>query len=393
MNKKVSLGTTVFLCILVFIVGFMSSWTILRSDYNGKINELYLNYPEAVKLMEIMDYYEKYYISQWDMESSESLALKGFVEGTGDRYGEYYTAEEYEKILEDDNGEFVGIGITVVVTNDSAVEIERVIPNAPADKMGLKKGDVILSVDGIDTSKGAQVMVDALRGEEGSETTLVILREGQEMSFTVKREKINAESVFGEYIKEEKIGFIRIFQFDNTTPEQFKKAINEMKALGAEKFIFDLRDNGGGLLSSIVGVLESLLPKDTLVTTATKKDGGKTEYKTKSGVEDFSYPCAVLVNEHTASAAELFTATLRDYEKAVIVGVNTYGKGVMQSTVVLSDGSALKLTTAYYSTPLGENYDGVGIKPDIQAKQDRIDYYQLNKEDAVIKAAMNELRK
>ena len=290
MNKKVSLGTTVFLCILVFIVGFMSSWTILRSDYNGKINELYLNYPEAVKLMEIMDYYEKYYISQWDMESSESLALKGFVEGTGDRYGEYYTAEEYEKILEDDNGEFVGIGITVVVTNDSAVEIERVIPNAPADKMGLKKGDVILSVDGIDTSKGAQVMVDALRGEEGSETTLVILREGQEMSFTVKREKINAESVFGEYIKEEKIGFIRIFQFDNTTPEQFKKAINEMKALGAEKFIFDLRDNGGGLLSSIVGVLESLLPKDTLVTTATNKDGGKTEYKNKSGVEDFSFP-------------------------------------------------------------------------------------------------------
>ena len=393
MNKKVSLGTTVFLCILVFIVGFMSSWTVLRSDYTGKINELYLNYPEAVKLMEIMDYYEKYYISQGDMESSEALALKGFVEGTGDRYGEYYTAEEYEKILEDDNGEFVGIGITVVVTNDSALEIQRVIPNAPADKIGLKKGDEILSVDGIDASAGMQAMVDAVRGEEGSETTLVIRREGREMSFTVKREKVTVESVFGEYIEEEKIGFIRIYQFDNTTPEQFKSAVNRMKELGAKGFIFDLRDNGGGLLSSIVGVLESIFPKDTLVTTSTKKDGSKTEYRTKNGVEDFAYPCAVLVNEHTASAAELFTATLRDYEKAVIVGVNTYGKGVMQSTVVLSDGSALKLTTAYYSTPLGENYDGVGIKPDIQAKQDRIDYYQLDKEDAVIKAAINELGK
>ncbi|MBE6542813.1 MAG: S41 family peptidase [Ruminococcaceae bacterium] len=395
MNKKVSLGTTVFLCILVGIISFMSAWTITRGSYNNKINELYLQYPEAMKLMEIIDYYESYYIGALDMEETEALAAKGFVHGTGDTYGYYYTPEEYAELIASNNGEYVGIGVMVSYEREDGLLIEHVIPESPAEKAGLKDGDLVIKVADIPAESGIEKMRDAILGEEGSSVDIVVIREGKEITVKAVRGTYVMESVFSGYIEEEKIGFIRIFSFDNTTADQFEKALTELKGKGAESFIFDMRDNGGGLLSSLIDVLECMLPKDSLVTTSTMKNGKTTEYKTKKGTDSFDYPTAILINGNTASAAELFTSALRDYDMAVIVGEKSYGKGVMQSTVELSDGSALKLTTAYYSSPKGENYDGVGIKPNVEAvtEDSSISYYELDMSDAVIKAAIKELSK
>lgn len=395
MNKKVSLGTTVFLCILVGVVSFMSAWTFTRNSYKNEIDQLYLNYPEAVKLMEIMDYFDQYYIGNSDMELTEALAAKGFVHGTGDLYGYYYTPEEYEELLAEDNGNFVGIGVYVSYERDDGLLVEHVFRDSPAEKAGIKAGDIIVQVDDIPAEDGIEAMRDAILGKEGTALRLDIIRDGKRISVNATRGAYTTESVLSGYIQEEKIGFIRIFTFDNTTAKQFESALEELKSKGAESFIFDMRDNGGGLLSSLIDVLECILPEDTLISTATMKNGNKTEYKTKTGVESFEYPVAVLINGNTASAAELFTAALRDYDKAVMIGENSYGKGVMQSTIRLSDGSALKLTTAYYSSPKGENYDGKGLNPDIPASmgEHTIDYYELDINDPVIKAAINKLSK
>ena len=395
MNKKINLGTTIFLCILVGVISFMSAWTITRSEYKLTLNNMKLSYPEAMKLMEIIDYYDKYYIYSGDEALSENLAMSGFVSGTGDKYGKYYSEEEYREIIEDDNGNFVGIGITVITKEGGVIKVERVIKDSPAEKAGILTGDCIIGVDDVKIEDSVEALMDAIKGEEGTEVKITVLRDGEKLTLKAIRAKVTTESVFWGYIEEEKIGFVRIFEFDNTTPTQFKEALDELKGKGAEKFIFDLRDNGGGLLTSITGVLEQLLPKDTLITTSTLKNGSTTEYKTKKEYEEFNYPAAVLVNGYTASAAELFTANMRDYDKAVIVGETTYGKGVMQSTFLLSDGSALKLTTAYYSAPNGENYDGKGIEPSVKASigDGVISYYEVDIEDEVIKAAINELSK
>lgn len=395
MNRKVSLGTTVFLCILIGVISFMSAWTITRDAYKNQIDQLYLDYPEAMKLMEIIDYYDSYYIGNSDYELMENLAAKGLVSGTGDAYGYYYTPEEYEEMIAEDNGRFVGIGVYVNLTREDGVLVERVFENSPAKRAGIEGGDLIIKVDDVTIDKGVDLLKDAILGEEGTEVKITVLRQGQELTFNVVRGTYETESVFSGYIEEEKIGFIRIFTFDHTTAIQFDVALTNLKDKGAEKFIFDMRDNGGGLLTSLIDVLECILPKDSLITTATMKNGKTTEYKTKTGVDSFDYPAIVLTNENTASAAELFTAALLDYGKAVTVGENTFGKGVMQSTVMLSDNSALKLTTAYYSTPKGDNYDGKGLKPHVEVGMGEasIDYYEVNTEDPVIKAAINEFSK
>ena len=394
MNRKVNLGTTVLLCVLSAVVAFMSAWTITRIDYKMQMNEMYLKYPEAVKLMEVMKYFEENYVGELDEELLEEAVLKGYVSATGDRYGTYYTPDEYRTLLKEDNGELVGIGVFVSYEDERGISIQWVMPDSPAQKGGLKKGDLIIGVDGKSEGYTNKELSQMIAGKEGTEVTLSILSDGEEKELTLKRATVVMDSVFSQYIEDEKIGFIRIFTFDNTTPEQFRNALKKMKAEGAESFIFDLRNNGGGLMSSLMEVLGSLLPDNSLYATANFKDGTVKEYKVKNGSE-FDYPAVVLMNRNTASAAELFTAALKDYGVVTTVGENSFGKGIMQSIVSLRDGSALKLTTAYYQSPNGKNYDGKGLAPDIEADPGDdyiIKSFELDMDDPTVSAGINALK-
>ena len=345
-------------------------------------------------------------LEELDDDAIIASVLKGYVAATGDLYAEYFTAEEYKEQTSTQNGEMCGIGVSVV--NDTVeisgiayqtVTVANVYPDSPAEAAGVLPGDHIMFVGKGDDKTlvhdiGYTEALNRMKGEEGSECAFTVYRRPQGASnpeefetvdITAIRQKLTTRSVIGRvHAEESSVGVIKMLSFDNTTLAQFTEAVETLKAAGCEYFVFDLRNNPGGLLTSVEDVLILFLQEgDTVIST---KDSSGREMVTKIGVdENGMVTCGfgslkkedigkyrnlkftVLVNEYSASAAELFTANMRDHKLAQIVGVKTYGKGSMQTTFPLTrygyDG-ALKLTTAYYFPPCGEGYDGIGITPD-----------------------------
>jgi carboxyl-terminal processing protease len=247
------------------------------------------------------------------------------------------------------------------------MQVKYVIEGSPAEKSGILPGDVVEKVDDIDiNAETYEDAVDAVKGEEGTNVELTIYREGEseEIIKSVTREKVNTPTVSSKMI-DDKIGYIRISQFDGVTYDQFKVELDKLKDSGMERIIVDLRDNPGGLLTSVSSILDEFLG-DGVITYTEDKNGNKT-YKYSHG-EDINIPMVVLVNGSSASAAELFSAAVHDRGVAELVGENTYGKGVVQTTIPFTDGSALKITTSRYYTPNGVCIDGTGVKPDYEIK-------------------------
>lgn len=390
MTKKVSVGVTVFACLLVGLLSFLAGMFIFGFGENTS--------DAAAKFEQIMEYYEKYYVGEFDEEEAEELALKYLVAGTGDKYGYYYTAEEFEELMAQQTGELVGIGIITDTTGDpnDGIVVGRVMPDSPAEGAGLQEGDLITAVDGTTAEEvGYEILSTMIGGKEDTSVKLTINRDGKTFDIDIVRKKISFETVIYGYDETNKTGVIRIIQFIENTPEQFKNALDELKEMGAEKFVFDLRDNPGGLLDSVLEILENLLPKDAVITSLVKKNGATQEYKVKEGAE-YNYPTVILINGGSASASELFTSAMRDHGKATLIGENSYGKGVGQSFIQFADGSAMKLTNFYYNPPSGVNFDGVGIEPDVKISLDEgeeIDYYNIDFSDKVINKAIQELTK
>ncbi len=334
-----------------------------------------------------------------DDETIIEAVLDAYVEATGDRYAEYYTPEEYADLTADQNGEMCGIGIQIVKdqitvegVSRQAVMVTYVYTDSPAEKAGIRSGDALiyvgkgedkLSVDDIGYTKA----LDFLKGEEGTLCEFTVYRKstGEEIPFSIERKKLTVLSVtYSVCSTDESVGVVRIVEFDNTTAPQLTIAVDDLKAQGCTSFVFDLRGNPGGLLTSVVDVLTFFLNEGDVVLTAKDKydrmetlkvgspdkngklnsGSGKLTADDIGKYRDLDF--AVLVNEYSASAAELFTANIRDYELGTVVGVTTYGKGSMQSTFPLSyygyEG-ALKLTVKFYFPPCGEGYDGLGIIP------------------------------
>lgn len=337
------------------------------------------NFP--VKFKEIYEYIAKNYVGQWDEEQLQTTLLKTLMTLTGDRYSAYYTKEEYAELLADYSGEAVGVGMRVICPEEGQFLIYHVEPGSPAEKAGLKAGDRITAIAGEDISAlGYTEAMDRLVGKEGTEAAFTVLRDGSAHEVSITRAKITVSTV-SYSMEENNVGYIRIMAFQSNTYAEFKKAVDALTEQGATALVFDLRNNGGGLLNSVINVLDYLIEdkeeeeeKSRLLVTTV--DAAKNEKRYRCGDEHgVNLPMAVLINGNTASAAELFTAALRDYDLAVTVGENSYGKGVAQVTYSLSDGTALKLTTSFYNPPCGENYDGKGIAPDIPAAGDTLDYY------------------
>ncbi len=310
------------------------------------------------------EYIDKVYYGDYDEETVVNSALKALVNALDDKYSAYMSPEEYEQNLLDAKGSISGIGITVNKKDSGEIVVITVNEKGPAEKAGIKSGDIIIKIDGQDTS-GMEYKdaVNLVRGETGTDVTLAVKREQKSLEFTMTREDIVSISVTSQMLEND-IAYIRITGFKENTSYQYNVELKKCLEAGAKSVIFDLRNNGGGLVTTCSECLDPLLPKGDIAI-AEFKDG-TTEVICKSDAQELNLPMAVLVNENSASAAELFSASLRDFGKAVLVGKNTFGKGIMQNTYNLDNGGGLKLTVAQYRTVKSECYHGVGLAPDYE---------------------------
>ena len=331
---------------------------------------------EKLTLLENM--IDAYYLNDKDEEELKEGVYAGLIYGLGDPYSRYYTAEEYEDAQTSTDGAYVGIGVLIQKNTEGGVEIVECYEGGPGEKAGLETGDVISAVDGTDiTELSSTEVVKMIKDRGGEEVELTVHREGEGDAFDVAipLDDVELPYVFHEMLDDE-TGYIRISEFTGVTYSQYTEAFDELEAKGMEKLVVDLRNNPGGLLSSVCDVLNDILPEGLIVYTEDKY--GNREEKKSDGENPLEIPLAVLVNESSASASEIFAGAVQDYEIGTIVGTTTYGKGVVQSIRTLEDGSAVKLTVSNYYTPKGNNINEVGIEPDVEVK---LDTKLLNKEE------------
>ncbi len=332
---------------------------------------------------------ENYYYQDVDDETLIEGIYAGLVESLGDPYSEYYNAEEYEDLMSTLTGNYAGIGALLQKSTETGeVTITKVYADTPAEEAGLEEGDSIYSADGyLAVDENLDTFVQHIRGEEGTDVELVIIRDGEELTVTCTRATISTPTV--EYqMLDGNVGYIAVSQFTEHTYDDFVAAYEDLESQGMVSVVFDMRNNGGGLLDSVVEILDYLLPEGTVVYTMDK--AGNREDYTSSGDTYKSIPMTVLVNGNTASAAEIFTGAIRDFDYGTIIGTQTFGKGIVQSTIPLTDGSAVKLTTQTYYTPNGECIHGTGITPDEELEYEFLgsetDEYSVDLDNQIQKA-------
>lgn len=316
---------------------------------------------------------DTYYLDEVDPENFATGIYRGFIASLNDPYSTYYTKEEYSNLLESSSGVYYGIG--AVVSQDVKTGIITVVKpyeGTPAYNAGLLPNDIIYKVNGEEvTGKDLTEVVSKIKGKEGTEVVITIYRDGvdEPMDFTIVRQKINIPTIEFEMLdSRNKIGYIQITEFDEITVSQFSDAVSRLERKGMKGLIIDVRDNPGGLLNSVVKILDRLIYKGLLVYTEDKN--GQREEKYADDSKQFNKPIVVLINENSASASEIFAGALQDYEKATIVGTTSFGKGIVQSVIPLTDGTAVKLTISKYYTPKGRNIHGTGITPDVEIELD-----------------------
>ena len=315
-------------------------------------------------------YIDEYYLENVDKEQLVDGIYQGFMAGLGDPYSEYYTEEDYKSLMEMTSGKYCGIGATVSQSYETGIiTIVKPFEGGPANKVGILPGDVLYKVSGEEvTGEDLQEVVTKMKGESGTKVTLEVVRDGEKepLSFEVTREEIEVPSI--EYkMLENSIGYIAVSGFEDNTDEQFSEALEQLEAKGMKGLIVDLRDNGGGLVDTVVNMLDCFLPKGDMIVYTKNKNGKGQEYKAKNE-DKLEIPLAVLINGNSASASEIFAGTVQDYGIGSLVGTTSFGKGIVQSVIPMSDGTALKLTIAKYYTPNGRNIHKKGIEPDTKVE-------------------------
>ena len=381
----------VVLLLVVAVGGFVVGQVVLLFCGSGSgVN----NFRVMTKLSMLEAYVDHFFLNDTDGEHLEDYIYKGYMAGLDDPYAAYYNAEEYAQLMEEDSGEYVGIGVTVRQDADTGyVVVEQVNKNGPAYNAGVQADDVIMAVDGEDTSKlGLQDTVSAIKKDE-EPVVLTVLRNNETMEITVDKSQIVMETVTWE-MKENKIGYIAVSQFVENTSDQFNEALTSLSEEGMSSLIIDLRDNGGGLLTACLDMVSRFVPDEKLIVYTEDKNGNQTKYNSDS-VDVLDLPVVLLVNENSASASEIMTGCLKDYGIATVVGETTYGKGIVQKIYPLSDGTAVKLTVSKYYTPNGNNIHGTGIEPDVTVELDEDLMYEVEvpkEEDNQLQAAIEVLR-
>ena len=420
---KVPLWVMIISILVAATVVFQTTYVVLTDLYERELNAHKINVISENQrtseldeklsrtysaIDQISEIFNHHYIYDVDYDTLIENILYDYVAETGDKYAEYYSADEYRAMMDDSAGNSVGIGTYVTYGSNEneldknlnllkGVYISYVMSDSPAEKAGIEVGDIITAVDGV-SLVGVYYgdAVDMVKGEFGSTVTLTVERDGKTMDIDVVRGNYSVETVLHRTIEQSghKIGYLRIIQFYEVTYNQFKNAIADLLGDGCEGIIFDLRSDGGGFLDSVCNILDYILPKGPIVKLVFA-DGTTNEIDSNSNCIK-NIPMVVLVDGDTASAAELFTSALMDYDYATVIGTTTYGKGCGQNFFALNNGGYIKLTTFLYNPPYSDNYDGIGITPDIVVERyDEVKntnlFYLTYDEDAQLKAAVENI--
>lgn len=343
------------------------------------------------KLDELSQLIQERFIGDEDVSRMEDAAAAAMVDSLGDEWSYYIRASEYDAYLDQMSNSYVGVGITIQQRDDGNLDLIQVSEGGPAAAAGLREGDVLIRVDGHDCAGTELTQIrNLVRGEEGTQVCLTVLRDGREQDFQVTRAYFETPVAQGQMVSD-RTGLVTIYNFDGRCADETFAAIDELIEQGAQNLIFDVRNNPGGYKNELVKVLDRLLPEGPLF---------RSEYYTGDVEVDESdeafldMPMAVLVNLHSYSAAEFFAAALLEYDAAVVVGEQTYGKGYFQQTFELNDGSAVGLSVGRYFTPEGNSLIGTGLTPDLPVPVDeemalKIATQQLTpEEDPQIQAAI-----
>ncbi len=355
-NKKSFFTGVVFGMIALFVINsFVTNIGLLYKRFIAK--DLTINQKTA----QIESIINKYYVNDYDEQLMEEMMYKGMIASLKDPYSYYMSEKELKEFLDDTEGNYVGIGIMVNLTEDEKIHINKVFDGSPAQDSGLKEGDKIMKVEDKEVNlENYQEVVSDIKGEEGTKVKLNIYREKENKTFNVEvlRKSLDVPTV--EYkLLDDNIGYISISQFDRVTYDQFKKAYDALN--GSNGLIIDLRDNPGGLLTTVNKITDMLVPEGTITYIEDKQ--GNRDYH-KSDANYYNKPLVILVNKNSASASEVLSGAVKDFGVGKLVGETTYGKGVVQNMYQLADGSGVKITMAKYYTPSGVCIQGTGIEPD-----------------------------
>ena len=363
MNKRIKIA------FFVVAVMFISSLTMGRSETpkEAKSQSKEDLYNQVELFSDAISVVRSDYVSEVDPKKAIYGALRGMLSSLDD-FSQFLDQDEYKELTSEAKGEFGGIGVEITL-KDGIVTVITPMAGTPAESVGIKPGDKIVRING-STTKDMRLSdaVKIMRGDPGTQIVLTIWRDKEEKVFdiSIKRANIKINSIKDAYLIEDKIGYIRLVEFQEKCAQELEAALKKLESEGMDSLILDLRNNPGGLLESAVDVSEKFIPKDeTIVSTKGRSAVQNVVYKSKGAFAHPNYPIVVLVNEGSASAAEIVAGAVQDNKRGIILGAKTFGKGSVQTVIPLKDNSALRLTTAHYFTPSGKSISNQGVIPDV----------------------------
>ena len=401
-QKRQNIYRVIMLIVLTAVITFMVTTIAMYSKFqnSGSLSSNGSSSSSENTLVKTLQSFKammnKLYIGDVDEDAMIEGALKGYVEGLGDPYTEYYTKEEMADLREELNSEYVGIGVYIGNNAvDNTIVIAGTIKSSPAEEAGLKAGDVVEKIDDVSyTGKQLSEATKVLKAEEGTTVKLTILRDEKEIEINITRRKITVEHVSSKMI-DNNVAYIKIDSFDNNVADSFKSQLTDLMKGNVNGIIIDLRSNGGGIVTEATDIADLFLEKDeTILITKSKKNNEEKITKSKQEPIVKNTPVVILVNEATASASEILAGALKDKYNATIVGKTTYGKGVIQSLYNLTDGSGLKITTDEYFTPNHNKIQKTGITPDVEVDltKDADGNYETGDKDAQLLKAIEVIK-
>ena len=358
---------TFLLIAITATITYFVTVNITINQYLNKANSAYM----TTKMSLVKTKLENTYLRDMNEDDMIEGAIKGYVSGVGDKYTQYLTKEDMQDLMEATTGNYVGIGVYMVTSTEvNGVVIVGVIEDSPAEQAGIQVGDVITKVDDADyIGKKSEDVSNAIKGQEGTNVKVTVMRDSKEIDFNITRKSIKVKTVESDVI-ENNIGYIKISSFDVGTGNEFRENYNKLKGQNIKALILDLRNNGGGVVAEALSIADTMIEKGKVLLITTDKDG-KEKIDKASENPIIDVPVVILVNENTASASEILSGTLRDDCGYKIIGTNTYGKGVIQSIFTFKDGTGIKVTTNEYFSPNHNVINEVGIKPDIEIELDK----------------------
>ncbi len=378
--RGLAVGLASSCAILLVVFGSVKIYQTYRvygklASGNSAETESVANEKTTEKLGVLENTIKQYFWQDVDESTLEEGVYKGLLESLDDPYSVYYTHDELVQLQQQTEGIYYGIGAYISQDNEMGyVRVSKIIKNTPAEASGLQQDDYIYKVDGEDMQgKDSSYVVSKIKGEAGTKVTITVVREGatDPIDIEVERQKIESPTVEYQMLDND-MAYIQITEFDLVTTEQFEEAYKQAQAGGMKGLILDLRSNPGGNLSTVCDIARMILPKGLIVYTEDKY--GKREEYTCDGANQIKVPLVVLTNGYSASASEILAGAVKDYGIGTLVGTTTYGKGIVQKVINLSDGSAVKLTVSNYFTPNGNNIHKIGIDPDVEVEFDAEQY-------------------